>query len=154
MILNVVPVGAAKKMDNPDIGGYSFLVEIEGVTAGEFISVEGLSIEQQVIEYQNGDDPLTRKRPGRVAYGDLTLTKAYMEGSVLNDWIEASRVGNGDYNRKSMSIVLVDKNQTEIKRWNCFGCFPKSWKLLTLDGKGKGILVEETVIVIEWFEEA
>ncbi len=43
---------------------------------------------------------------------------------------------------------------SEIKRWNCFECFPKSWKRSSLDGKGNDVLTEEMVIVIEWFEEA
>ena len=46
------------------IGTYNFRVEIDGIDAGQFTSVDGLSIEQEVVEYQNGSDPLTRKRPG------------------------------------------------------------------------------------------
>jgi phage tail-like protein len=141
------------------IGNYNFRIEIDGVDAGQFTAVDGLSIEQEVIEYQNGDDPLTRKRPGRVKYGDVTLKKGYVASTVLNDWIEAARCGNGDYTRKNMSIVLCDNSTptdggAEIKRWNCFECFPKSWKVSSLDGKGNDVMTEEMVIVIEWFEEA
>ena len=152
---SMMPASAAPPggPDNP-IGNYNFRLEIEGVDAGQFTSVDGLSIEQEVIEYQNGDDPLTRKRPGRVKYGDITLTRVYTSGSVLNDWIEAARTGNGDYTRKNISIILVDKSDIEIKRWNCFQAFPKSWELSTLDSEGNDVLVEEMVIVIEWFEEA
>ncbi len=137
------------------IGNYYFRVEIDGVDAGQFAAVDGISIEQEVIEYQNGDDPLIRKRPGRVKYGDITLKKGYVSGTVLNDWIEAARMGNGDYTRKNVSIVLYDnQNEEPIKRWNCFECFPKSWKMSSMDGKGNDVLAEEIVIVIEWFEEA
>lgn len=140
------------------IGNYNFKVEIDGVDAGHFTAVDGLSIEQEVVEFQNGDDPLTRKRPGRVKYGDITLKKGYIATTILNDWIEAARCGHGDYTRKDMSIVLHDNTDPdqggEIKRWNCFECFPKSWKMSSLDGKGNDVLTEEMVIVIEWFEEA
>jgi phage tail-like protein len=141
------------------VGNYNFRVEIDGVAAGHFTGVDGLSIEQEVIEYQDGDDPLTRKRPGRVKYGDVTLKKGYIATTVLNDWIEAARLGKGDYTRKNMSIVLCDNSNpsegsSEIKRWNCFECFPKSWKMASLDGKGNDVLTEEVVVVIEWFEEA
>lgn len=140
------------------VGNYNFKIEIEGVDAGHFTAVDGLNIEQEVIEYQNGDDPLLRKRPGRVKYGDITLKKGYLATTILNDWIEAARCGNGDYTRKAMSIVLHDNSDPgaggAIKRWNCHQCFPKSWKMSSLDGKGNDVLTEEMVIVIEYFEEA
>lgn len=136
------------------IGNYNFKVTIDGVDAGQFTAVDGLSVEQEVVEYQNGDDMLLRKRPGRVKYGDLTFKKGYVASTVLNDWIEAARVGNGEYQRKQVSVVLDDNIGTEIKRWNCFECFPKSWKMSSMDGKGNDVLTEEMVICIEWFEEA
>jgi len=155
---SLMPAWAAPQSRTTEsaVSSYSFRVEIDGVDAGEFASVDGLSIEQEVIEYQNGDDPLTRKRPGRINYGDITLKKGLVPSSVLNDWIEQARFGNGDYTRKVVSIVLIDKAQSgeEIKRWNCFECFPKSWKVSSLDGKGNDVLTEEVVIVIEYFEEA
>jgi phage tail-like protein len=133
-------------------------VLIDGVEAGHFMGVDGLSIEQEVIEYQDGDDHVLRKRPGRVKYGDVTLKKGYVASTVLNNWIERARYGNGQYERKSMSIILHDNAKTtdgasEVKRWNCFECFPKSWKISSLDGKGNDVITEEMVVVIEWFEE-
>ena len=107
-----------------------------------------------MIEYQDENDPVTHKRPGRIKYGDITLKRGYVASTVLNDWIEAYRVRKSDQTRKNMSIVLCDKSNAEIKRWNCFECFPKSWELASLDGKGNDVLTEEMVIVIEWFEEA
>ena len=148
---------SVRTTDNSDpIGNYSFRVEIDGVDVGSFSQVDGLSIEQEVIDYQNGDDPLTRKRPGRLKYGDITLKRGYFASSVLNDWIESARLGNGSYERKNVSIILEDNSGptsgTGIKRWNLFEAFPKSWKLAPLDGKGNDVLTEEIVIVIEWFE--
>lgn len=133
---------------------YSFRVEIEGVDAGQFDSVDGLSLSVEPIEYREGQDAsLTRKLPGPVNYGNITLKKGYIASSDLNDWIEEARFGN--LQQKSVSIVLINKaTGDEVKRWNCFGCFPKSWKVSGLDGKGNDVLTEEMVIVIEWFEEA
>lgn len=141
------------------IGNYNFRVEIDGVDAGQFASVDGLSVEQEVVEYRDGDDYFVRKRPGRVKYGDITLKKGYVATTVLNDWIEAARLGKGDYTRKNMSIVLHDNSdptggEAEVQRWNLLECFPKSWKMSSLDGKGNDVLTEEVVVVVEWFEEA
>ena len=154
-MLIAIPAVAAPNSTNDTVSKYSFRLEIEGVDAGQFSSVDGLSIEQEVIEYQNGDDPLLRKRPGRVKYGDITLTKEYAASSVLNDWIETARSGNGSYDRKNLSIIMVDQGGTELKRWNLFQSFPKSWALSTLDnGSGDKSLSETLIIVCEWFEES
>ncbi|MEE8473498.1 MAG: phage tail protein [Dehalococcoidia bacterium] len=154
----LMPALAAQPGGSADsvVNNYSFRLEIDGVDAGQFASIEGMSIETEVIEYQNGDDPLTRKRPGRVTYGDITLKRGYIASTVLNDWIEAARTGSGGYTRKNISIVLIDNTQMsqEIKRWNCFETFPRSWKMASLDGKGNDVLTKEMVIAIEWFEEA
>ncbi|MBN1946499.1 MAG: phage tail protein [Bradymonadales bacterium] len=141
------------------IGNYNFSVTIDGVAAGHFSGVDGLSIEQEVIEFQDGDDPLTRKRPGRVKFGDITLKKGYISSTVLNQWIQAARIGSGQFQRKNMSVILHDNAKpnpdgaSEIKRWNCFECFPKSWKVSSLDGKGNDVMTEEIVIALEYFEE-
>ncbi len=140
------------------VTAYIFHIEIDGLDAGYFASVAGLSITQEVIEYQDGDDPVIRKRPGRIRYSDIILRKGYIVGTVLNDWIEASRLGNGQSGRKNMSIILIDKTPpwdkgVEIKRWNCYECFPRSWTLSALDNVNNAVLTEEMVIVIEWFEE-
>ena len=151
--------GAARQSEHADdvVSNYSFRVEIDGMDAGYFTSVTGFSIEQEVIEYQDGDNPLTKKRPGRVKYGNITFGKAYCDNSVLNDWIEAARLRNGEYAYKNISIILTDNNTTinnEIRRWNCFGCFPISWKLTPLNNHpGNDVIYEEMVIATEWFEE-
>ncbi len=151
-------VQPSRDLSSP-ITDYTFHIEINALDAGYFASVAGLSITQEVIEYQDSDDDaIIRKRPGRVRYGDIILRKGYTVGTVLNDWIEASRLSNGQSGRKNMSIILIDKtppwdNGVEIKRWNCYGCFPRSWKLSALDNVNNAVLTEEMVIVIEWFEE-
>ena len=141
------------------VSSYTFRVEINGIDAGYFNSVDGLSIEQDVIEYQQDDDtPLIRKRPGQVRYGDITLRKGYLVGTKLNDWIEASWTGHTQSRCRNMSIILIDTTPpwskgVEIKRWNCYGCFPRFWKLSPLNNGSDRMVTEEMVIAIEWFEE-
>ena len=71
---------------------------------GEVAEVSGLGIERQVLlDSKNASrartqDSLVRKRPGRVKYGDITLKKGYIASSVLNDWIEAARLGDRSRN--------------------------------------------------------
>jgi phage tail-like protein len=150
--------GELKRDFSVPVSKYVFEIEIDGINAGYFSSVEGLRIEQEVIEYQDANDPLIRKMPGRIKYGDIILRKGYVIGTLLNNWIEASRTGDGEDYRKTMSIILIDKTPpwyegVEIKRWNCYGCFPRSWTLSGLDNLSRPAPSEEMVIAIEYFEE-
>lgn len=116
------------------VGAYNFMVEISGVNAGYFKGVDGINSEIEVIEFQDGDDLFLRKRPGRAKFGDVTLKKGYIVTADLQDWWRACR--DGQYDRRDISIVLNDNAGNEIRRWNLYGCWPKAWKINSLDGKG------------------
>ena len=137
----------ARRKDLDHIGSYNFKVEINGVTAGAFKGVDGLSCEIEVIEYQDGDDLKLRKRPGRHKFGDITLKKGYIHETQLEEWWKNTI--EGKYDRRDISIILYDNMTNEICRWNCYECFPKAWKVSGLDGKGNDVLTEEIVFVVE-----
>jgi phage tail-like protein len=131
------------------IGNYNFRVEIDGVDAGQFTAVDGLSIEREVIEYRNGDDPLTRKRPGRVKYGDITLKKGYIASTVLNDWIEAARLGSGDIPRADLRIVLTSASGARAE-WLACHVFPRRL-LINPEGTidNQMVVTEEVTFAVE-----
>lgn len=136
-----------RRKDLDHVGAYNFAVEIQGITAGAFKAVEGLNCEIEVLEFQDGDDIKLRKRPGRHKYGDITLKKGYIHNVQLQDWWQ--QIIDGQYVRKSISIILYDNLKKEICRWNLFDCWPKAWKVSGLDGKGNDALTEEITFVTE-----
>jgi len=113
------------------ICAYNFRVEIEGVDAGQFQSVDGLSIEKEVIEYQNGDDPILRKRPGRTKYSNITLKHGYINGDAMWDCIRNNlsdvSTGKGP-DRRDGTIILQGKGDDEVARYNFFEAWPYKWK--------------------------
>lgn len=133
------------------IGNFNFKVEIEGVTQGAFRNVEGLDSETEVVEFQDGDDIILRKRPGRTKYSNITLKRGYINTTELWDW--RKKVIDGVIERKSGSVILVaDDGQTEIMRYNFFEAWPSKWKGFTLDGKGADVNVEELELAVEKIE--
>jgi phage tail-like protein len=134
-------------------GALSFVVEIDGVPTSSFRSVDGLSMDVEVVDITSAEDNIVRKRPGRVKYGDITLKKGYIAGSnELFDWI--SQAAAGKLERKSMSIALRDERGSEIQRWNCFECFPKSWHGPVSVGERAGVAIEKIEIAVEKVERA
>jgi len=134
------------------VGAYNFKVEISGVDAGRFKSVSGLGGEIEVVEFQDGDDLILRKRPGRVRFDDVTLTKGYIVTDHLQKWWEAA--SEGQYDRRDISIILNDNAGNELRRWNLFGCWPRSWRTGPLDGNSGAQLFEEVTFVVEKLEIA
>jgi len=136
-----------RRKDIDHVGLYNFVVEISGISVARFKNVSGLSTEVKVIEFQDGDDLILRKRPGRSSCGNITLKKGYLATKELWDWWE--NVKNGQYDRRSISIVLYDNMQNETRRWNLMGCWPCKWKFADLDGKGDDVAAEEIEFVVE-----
>jgi len=132
------------------IGQFNFKVEIEGVTVGAFKNVEGLDSETEVIEYQDGDDIIARKRPGRTKYSNITLKRGYINTDELWQW--RKKVIEGKVERKSGSVILCADDGSEIVRYNFFESWPSKWKGFTLDGKGGDVTVEEVELAVEKIE--
>ncbi len=132
------------------IGNFNFKVEVEGVTTGAFRNVEGLDSETEIVEYQDGDDLILRKRPGRTKYSNVTLKRGYINNTELWEWRKA--VIEGKVTRKSGSIILCSDDGTEVMRYNFFEAWPTKWKGFTLDGKGTDVNVEELELAVEKIE--
>jgi len=130
---------------------YAFKVEIDGVTAGAFRSVDGLAAEIEVIEFVDGGDLRVRKRPGRVKYGDITLKRGYIANSQLFDWVK--QIERGELAQKIMTISLMDGERV-VEAWDCFECFPKSWSGPSQVGEGAALAIEKIEVAIEKVERA
>ena len=132
------------------IGNYNFKVEIEGVTVGAFRNVEGLDSETEIIEFQDGDDIVLRKRPGRTKYSNVTLKRGYINSDEL--WMWRKKVIDGVVERKSGSIILCSDDGGEVMRYNFYEGWPCKWKGFSLDGKGTDVNVEEIELAVEKIE--
>jgi phage tail-like protein len=139
------------RRDHDHIGNFNFKVDIEGVTQGAFRNVEGLDSETEIFEYQDGDDIILRKRPGRTKYSNVTLKRGYINNTELWDW--RKEVIDGKVSRKSGSIILCGDDGEEIMRYNFYEAWPCKWKGFTLDGKGTEVNVEEVELAVEKLEK-
>ena len=132
------------------IGNRNFKVEIEGVTQGAFAECSGVEVEVEVVEFFDGDDPFTRKRPGRAHYANIVLKRGYIDTAEL--WVWMNQVLDGKIERKSGSIILLDDSHGEINRYNFYEAWPCRWKGFEFDAGGVGVSVEELEIAVERIE--
>lgn len=131
---------------------FRFAIEIEGVTQGAFSQCDGLQARIDVIEACDGNDRdvSVRKLPGRVRYDNIVLRRGYTASEELWTWFK--RAADGNVERKSGSVIVLDDDRTEVLRYNFFEAWPCRWKNLQLDANQSGTLVEELEIAVEKIE--
>ena len=134
------------------LAGYSFSVEIDGVTIAQFKEVSGINAEIQTIEHREnkiGGLPVLKKLPGARKWGDLTLKRGRTDNKALWDWIKSVQDGNMAAARKNGSIVLMDYQHGETSRFSFVNGWPSKVSIGSLNAGGNDILIEEVTIVHE-----
>ena len=123
-----------------------FTVEIDGVTTGGIMKVDGLDHEQEMIVYQDADDHFSRLRPGRQKVGTLTLERLWANNE-FTEWFKT--VYDGNVQRKSISIVYLTDDGTESSRVNLTECWPSRHKISGLNSRASGHVSESLEIMYE-----
>ena len=101
---------------------FNFLVKIDGVTRAGFTEVGGLTTEQDVIEYREGNQPPTvHKQPGLQKYANITLKRGFTTDDELWQWRKTTL--DGATERRAGAIILLDEARVEKLRWN----FVEGW---------------------------
>ena len=133
---------------------FRFRVEIEGIQQARFTECTGLGSHIEIVEYREGNEPTgaVRKIPGRVTYPDITLKWGVTASRELYDWHLA--VINGQLQRKTGSIVLLDSERKEVLRWNFFEAWPSKWDGPTLSAMSNDVAIESLTITCERQEQA
>jgi phage tail-like protein len=122
-----------------------FRVEIDGAAVDGLKTVSGLESEVEVVEYRNGDDPITHKRPGAVKYKNIVLKRGLSKSDKLAQWFDEIRKGSTE--RKSGSVIYLDRAGAEVLRYNFFEAWPCRWSAPELDADVKDVQLLETISI-------
>jgi phage tail-like protein len=131
----------------------TFLVEIDGEPVGRFIEAQGLEINVEVEELEEGgENGFVHKLPGRMTWPNLVLKRGVTETDNLVDWVNQSS-GSGftgqenTLTRSTLAVSLVSSGGTVLRSWNFEGAFPVKWT-------GPNFAVSEDELAIEELEIA
>lgn len=130
---------------------FHFSVEISGVISGYFTEVSGLGSEHEIIEYKIVDNghPLTRKIPGRLKWGDITLKRGISHEMDIWTWRKQVEDGDVEGARTNGSIVMMDETYAEVARWNFEYGWPSKVSGPTPKADSNEVGIEELTIVHE-----
>lgn len=131
----------------------NFRLEIQGMTAAAFSECSGLSSEVDVIEYRSGGEMgSARKLPGLKKFANLVLKRGITKDRELWDWYKT--VLDGNVQRKSGSIILLDEAGNDALRWNFKQGWPRKYEGPALNASSSEVAIETLEITHEGLDLA
>lgn len=133
--------------------GFSFKIEVGGVTIAEFKEVTGLETAVEVITHevitQDGRHVI-KKFPGRRLAGDITCKRGLSADKQWWEWL--GKIDTGMPERLDGSIVIYDNANGEQARFNFMQAWPSKVSISGLSASSNDILMEEVVLSHEGIE--
>lgn len=110
---------------------FNFRIEIDGIPVAAFSEVSGLTADGDAVDYREGTDPVNsvRKLVGLRKYTPLQMKRGYVSDDTFWRWYQ--RIANGEPDRRSGSVVLMNEQHKDVLRWN----FENAW-INKLEGPG------------------
>lgn len=137
-----------------DFQGSFFAFEIDGVNLAWFTGCSGMSIEFDVIDFKegNGSSVVQRKRAGKPKYSEVTLKRGLTTDKALHDWFAEVVKAEKETPYKTASVVIYDRTQKEVARFNLEQCWPSKLSVSDLSASSDDVMVEELTIQHEFID--
>ncbi|MBL8298422.1 MAG: phage tail protein [Rhodanobacteraceae bacterium] len=136
-------------------GGYNFLVEIDGIARAAFHEASGFDSTVDVVEHREGGENITtRKLPGMVKFSNIVLKWGIADDLDLYNWHRQWVKGDPAAKRKNGSIVMLDRQGQEKRRWNFTNAWPTKWMGPTFNAETSDVAIESMELAHEGLEAA
>lgn len=146
--------GTAKGSKAPDpVGALRFKVDITGVEIGRFASCSGLTVEYDVLSYEEGgQNDYVHKLRGRIKHPNIVLKRGLTHEDALLKWFMDCKQKT---DRKEGSITLIGPDGKGVRRWKFDGAWPVKWTGPDLDASSSAWAAETLEIAHRgWLPEA
>ena len=120
---------------------YNFVVKIQNTTVGWFTACSGLALERKVTpQREGGVNDYEHHLPGPVSYSKLTLKRGLAD-NALWEWFRQG-LYDGKVERRDVTIVLLNPDRTEARRWTMPNAIPLRWGGLDFQSDSNQVNVE------------
>lgn len=134
---------------------FNFLVEIDGIARAAFHEASGFDSSIDVVEHREGGENITtRKLPGMVKFSNIVLKWGITDDLDLYNWHRQWAKGDPAAKRKSGSVVLLDRQGQEKRRWNFVNAWPAKWTGPTFNAETNDVAIESLELAHEGLEAA
>jgi phage tail-like protein len=125
------------------VANFRFQVEIDAITLGAFSEVQIGDSTIEVIDYREGNNPLTRKIPGMTKYANVTFKRGITASNELFNWWKAAAEGN--VQRRNVSVTLLDEQRNVVRRWLMRNVWPVRYAVSPLIAADGCVAATETL---------
>jgi phage tail-like protein len=115
--------------------GLRFKVSIDGQDFGNWQKCDGLSIQYDTVEYQEGgENGFVHRLPGRAKFETIKLTRPIDQHTArVSLWVQSVQIrplpGTGH-------VAVMDATGSSVADWYLIGVYPVRWSGPTLDIDG------------------
>jgi phage tail-like protein len=137
--------------------GWSFGLDVDGITIKEIQEVTGLKLEADVIELKHNTFDgkyINKKLPGRKKAGEISLTRGITSDKGWSQWIANVFEGNMITARKNGQVYIYDYMGNTVQAFKFINGWPKSIEYGTMKAGDTTILTEKLTISHEGLEPA
>ena len=121
--------------------GCNFLVVSTAFVVGGFREVSGLSGNLEMKTYnEGGNNGYMVQIPSEVRWPNLVLSRGVIDSNAMWSWFED--VTLGIIQRKTLTIMMLDRDRTPAMWWTVTGAIPVKWTGPTLNGMSDEVASE------------
>ena len=125
---------------------FRFLVEIDGIAVARASEVSGIQVEIEIETYEEGGvNDFIHQLPKRAKYQPIVLKRGIADNDEFWEWHQ--KCVNGLIVRKNGSIILLDSEGEEKRRWNFVQAFPSKWTGPELKADSAAVAFESIELV-------
>jgi len=151
-ILNkmIMKVHAVRSVANDPLNKYKFRVTIPGLATGiGFQKVSGLKREMGILEYSEGGYSAVRKMKGKEKIEPIVLERGMFADKDLQQLYVDSL--SSATSRTTITIELLDKQDTTARTWTLGEAWVKSWEGSDLDAMSEDVAIEKIIVEAEYY---
>jgi phage tail-like protein len=134
---------------DPFVGGWNFLVKIDNIPEphSKFVSISGLTMETENIEFKYGEDAYMRRIPGKEKFGEVELTRIFqMKSSGFAQW--RNRIAQGVDDRREVTIQVYHTTfETKVMEIKLMDAFISKWESPELNAGSSDGATEKITLV-------
>lgn len=126
---------------------YRFELLLDGIRVANFNEMSGMSNQVDAITYREGGASSTSVLPLPTPSQTVQLKYGLTQSKDLFTWIQSSVMGNLE--RKNISIVLINEDNTENTRWNLSNAWITKYNFSDMDGQSDEMAIESLTVMCE-----
>jgi phage tail-like protein len=133
--------------------GHSFALEVDQVQISSIQQVDGLKLEQDVIEYKHNTiegQYLIKQLPGRRKAPKVTLTRGLTDNMGFHEWLKKSEFGQMPSARTKATIKVLDTTGLKtVRSYTLLNAWASALEVSSLKAGDTSVITEKLTVVCD-----